>query len=361
MNQYARPQGHKHLVEVLAKKYSKEFQRDINWAEEVAIGVGATETIYAALQAFIQSGDEVIIFEPAFDIYQAQVQMAGGKCRFVPLHVHTDAKGEVHFKLNEEELSKAFNERTKALIMNNPHNPTGKVFTHQELEVIARHVRQHPRVLVISDEVYEHIIFDGKKHVHIAMLDGMWEKTITISSAGKTFSVTGWKVGWAIGPRQLIKGIHLANNWVQFSVVMPLQEAVANMLVQAEQEYKGHSTFYDFVAKTYERKRDTLAAALKKVGIKPIIPHGGIFLYCNISSINMSKEFYDPSSSSSSLTKDWAFCRWLTISKGITAIPTTAFFCEANKQEGSEWVRFAFCKTDEAIAEAIQRLQNITQ
>lgn len=186
------------------------------------------------------------------------------------------------------------------------------------------------------------------------MLDGMWERTLTISSAGKTFSVTGWKVGWAVGPSSLTKGIYLANNWIQFSVTTPLQEAVANMLERAEQPYKGFPTFYAFVADQYQKKRDRLAQALIEVGIKPVLPHGGIFLYSNISEVQVPKAYLPDG-----MSYDWAFCRWLTIVKGVTAIPTSAFFCEANKSEGYQWARFAYCKTDDAIEEAIKRLANL--
>ncbi|KAI9995319.1 hypothetical protein PInf_012371 [Phytophthora infestans] len=354
-NQYARPQGHKKLVEVLAKKYSKELNRGINWTNEIAVGVGATETVYAAVNSFVQPGDEVVVFEPAFDIYTAQVQMAGGVCRYVPLHVRTcDQTGSKEFYLDEPTLAAAFSSKTRAVLLNNPHNPTGKVFTAEELELIAKYVRQYPRVIIISDEVYEHILFDGNKHVRIANIDGMGERTLTVSSAGKTFSVTGWKVGWAIGPSSLIKGIYLANNWIQFSVATPFQEAVANMLELAEKPYKGFPTFYAFVADQYKQKRDRLSRALVDVGITPITPGGGIFLYSDISAVKVPDSFIEPG-----MSYDWAFCRWLTITKGVTAIPTTAFFCSENKAEGSQWARFAYCKTDEAIEEAIKRLAKI--
>uniref|UniRef100_M4B6J1 Aminotransferase class I/classII large domain-containing protein n=1 Tax=Hyaloperonospora arabidopsidis (strain Emoy2) TaxID=559515 RepID=M4B6J1_HYAAE len=354
-NQYARPQGHKKLVEGLAAKYSKELKREVNWSNEVAVGVGATETIYAAVNAFVQPGDEVIVFEPAFDIYTAQVQMAGGVCRPVPLSVSTDEQtGAKGFYIDEVMLARSFSSKTRAVLLNNPHNPTGKVFTKDELELIAKYVRKHPRVIIISDEVYEHIVFDGQTHVRIANMDGMWERTLTVSSAGKTFSVTGWKVGWAIGPSNLIKGIHLANNWIQFSVVTPLQEAVANMLELAEKSYKGFPTFYAFLADQYKQKRDRLSRALLDVGIVPVTANGGIFLYSDISAVKVPESFLQPR-----WTSDWAFCRWLTITKGVTAIPCTAFFCAGNKARGSQWARFAYCKTDEALEEAILRLAKL--
>ncbi|CEG47831.1 kynurenine-oxoglutarate transaminase [Plasmopara halstedii] len=354
-NQYARPQGHRKLVEQLAKKYSRELNRDINWENEVAVGVGATETIYAAVNSFVQAGDEVIIFEPSFDIYSAQVKMAGGVCRYIPLQVRLcDKTGSKGFFINEQMLTATFSAKTRAVILNTPHNPTGKVFTTEELELIANYVRQHSRVIVISDEVYEHILFDSQKHRRIASIDGMWDRTLTVSSAGKTFSVTGWKVGWAIGPSNLIKGIYLANNWIHFSVATPFQEAVANMLELAEKPYNGFPTFYAFVANRYEQKRDRLSRALVDIGIIPITPGGGIFLYSDISAVKVPDSFLE-----SNLSHDWAFCRWLTISKGVAAIPSSAFFCSENKTEGSNWVRFAYCKTDEAIEEAIKRLSVI--
>ncbi|CAH0477154.1 unnamed protein product [Peronospora belbahrii] len=354
-NQYARPQGHKKLVEVLAKIYSKELKREINWVNEVAVGVGATETIYAALNSFVEPEDEVIVFEPAFDIYAAQIQMTGGVCRFVPLHVRMSEKtGTMSIDIDEPTLAAAFSCKTRAILLNNPHNPTGKMFTKDELELVAKYVRQYPRVIIISDEVYEHIVFDGNKHIRIANMDGMWERTLTISSAGKTFSVTGWKVGWAIGPSNLIKGVCLANNWIQFSVATPLQEAVANMLELAENPYKEFPTFYAFVADQYKQKRDRLSRALMDVNIIPITPEGGIFLYSDISAVKVPKDFIR-----TKMTYDWAFCRWLTIAKGVTAIPTSAFFCHANQTKGSRWARFAFCKTDEDIEEAIKRLAKL--
>lgn len=351
-NQYARPQGHRRLVEVLAKKYSKELKREVDWATEVAVGVGATETIYSAISAFVERGDEVVVFEPAFDIYQAQVQMAGGVCSFVPLHVRASSNdGAKEFYIDEPTLARAFSAKTRLVILNNPHNPTGKVFTQSELKLISKYVLQHPRVVVVSDEVYEHITFDGKRHARVANIPGMWDRTLTVSSAGKTFSVTGWKVGWAIGPHALVKGVHLANNWIQFSVATPFQEAVATMLERAEEPYEGFPTFYAFVAHQYAQKRDRLAAALESVGIKPVTPHGGIFLYSDISAISVPTEFQP-----AGMSFDWAFCRWLTITIGVTAIPTSAFFSDANKTEGHKWARFAYCKTDDAIDEAIKRL-----
>ncbi|CAI5717004.1 unnamed protein product [Peronospora destructor] len=327
-NQYARPQGHKKLVQVLAKQYSKELKHEINWTNEVAVGVGATETIYAAINSYVEPEDEVVVFEPAFDIYSAQVQMAGGKCRFVPLSVRvSEQSGAKEFYVDEPTLAAAFSSKTRAVLLNNPHNPTGKAFTEEELEL---------------------------KHVRIANMDGMWERTLTVSSAGKTFSVTGWKVGWAIGPSNLIKGACLANNWIQFSVATPLQEAVASMLDLAEKPYKEYPTFYAFVADQYKQKRDRLTCSLVDVGIVPITPGGGIFLYSDISAIKVPDSFIQPN-----MTHDWAFCRWLTITKGVTAIPTTAFFCNENKTDGSQWARFAFCKTDEAINEAIKRLAKL--
>ncbi|CAI5736596.1 unnamed protein product [Peronospora destructor] len=281
-------------MQVLSKQYSKELKHEINWTNEVAVGVGATETIYAAINSYVEPEDEVVVFEPAFDIYSAQVPRS--------------------LTSTSQRWRRRFSSKTRAVLLNNPHNPTGKVFAEEELELVAKYVRQYPRVIIISDEVYEHIVFDGKKHVRIASMDGMWERTLTVSSAGKTFSMTGWKVGWAIGPSNLIKGVCLANNWIQFSVATPLQEAVANMLDLAEKPYKEYPTFYAFVADQYKQKRDRLTCSLVDVGIVPITPGGGIFLYSDISAVKVPDSFIQLN-----MTHDW---------------PVGAF---------------AFCKTDEAI------------
>lgn len=202
-NQYARSGGHPDLVRVLANRYSPLIGREINPLTEVTVSVGATEAIFAITQALLNPGDEVILFQPAFDIYPAQVQMAGGVAKFVKLSQPEHENGTWTVDLAEVEA--AITEKTRLMILNTPHNPTGKVFTREELEGIADIVRRHPQLTVISDEVYESLVFDGKEHCRLASLPDMWERVLTVSSAGKTFTITGWKVGWVIGARGSFK------------------------------------------------------------------------------------------------------------------------------------------------------------
>ena len=186
--------------------------------------------MFALMQALVAPGDEVLLLEPAFDIYSAQAQMAGGKPVYVPLRhagaAGVEASGSA-WSLDVGELEAAITDNTRVLILNTPHNPTGKMFTKDEMVAIAEVVARHPRIVVICDEVYEHMVYDDREHVQFPSLPGMWERSVTVSSAGKTFSVTGWKIGWVVGPAPLVKGVALVNQWVQFSVTTPLQQAVA--------------------------------------------------------------------------------------------------------------------------------------
>ena len=243
-NQYARSQAHLSLANVLAEEYSERFDRDVNPATQIATATGCTNVLYCALQGLIDKGDEVVLLEPAFDIYSSQVQMAGGTCVYCPLRPsesdgndQTASSASRAFQLDLNELEACINSKTKVLILNTPHNPTGKIFSKKELEGISKIVQKHPQLTIISDEVYEHIVFDTTKepHISIATIPGMWDQTLTISSSGKTFSCTGWKVGWAVGPPHLVAVVAAVQQWVNFSAVTPTQDAIAQALLQARQ------------------------------------------------------------------------------------------------------------------------------
>ena len=243
-NQYARSQAHLPLANVLAEEYSERFDRDVNPATQIATATGCTNVLYCALQGLIDKGDEVVLLEPAFDIYSSQVQMAGGTCVYCPLRPsesdgndQTASSASRAFQLDLNELEACINSKTKVLILNTPHNPTGKIFSKKELEGISKIVQKHPQLTIISDEVYEHIVFDTTKepHISIATIPGMWDQTLTISSSGKTFSCTGWKVGWAVGPPHLVAVVAAVQQWVNFSAVTPTQDAIAQALLQARQ------------------------------------------------------------------------------------------------------------------------------
>ena len=202
-NQYARSYAHMPLAQVLANDYSERFDRVIDPLTQVATAVGCTNALYCALQGMINDGDEVLLLEPAFDVYIAQTKMAGGKCKFIPLRSkssdnNSEKSANEFFNLDMDELENAITDKTKAFILNTPHNPTGKMFTKEEMEKIAEVMKRHPQVVIIADEVYEHIVFDEETspHISFATIDGMFDRTLTLSSSGKTFSNTGWKIGW---------------------------------------------------------------------------------------------------------------------------------------------------------------------
>eukprot|EP00128_Syssomonas_multiformis_P007640 Colp12_sorted_trinity150504_noHs@19470 len=356
-NQYARSAGHLPLVNALAEVYSPVFERQLNPLEEIVVTVGVTEGIYAAMSAFINPGDEVIVMEPFFDIYVPQVTMFGGVVKFIPLRPqYPDPNGALSaqdWKLDINELKSLITDKTKAILINNPHNPIGKVFTRSELEEIADVVRAHPRMLVFSDEVYEHIIFpEAGEYTRFATLPGMYERTLSFSSAGKTFAVTGWKIGWIIGPKELVKALFCAQAWIQFSIATPLQDAVARALLEAQKPYEGYPTYYKWLQAMYLQKRTLLVDALNKAGLRPIVPAGSFFTFADTSRANVPQSYVDAEA-----TRDYAFCKWLTIDVGVTAIPPSAFYIEELKPLAENVARFAFCKQDATILEAGNRLE----
>lgn len=306
-NQYCRSAGDVELVQTLAKHYSPLMGRDINGLTEVTTSVGATEALYALMQATLNEGDEVVLLEPAFDVYAAQVQMAGGVSKFVPLELK-DGK----WALDMNKLENKITSRTKLLLINTPHNPTGKVFTKEELEDIATILRRNPHVTAVCDEVYEKLVYDGKQHVRLGALPDMWDRVVTVSSCGKTFSCTGWKVGWAFGAEHLIKPITLANQWIQYCVSTPTCRAMSEVLQKSDEPYNGFGSYYDSVRADYQRKRDHLAQSLRDAGFTPIMPEGGFFIIADTSKYMPSKAHFDlpGPDGSSPVSRDWAFARY---------------------------------------------------
>lgn len=347
------------LVRRLAEFYGPKLGRTIDPMTEVITTAGATEALYALVTALTGPGDEVVLIEPFFDIYIGSVIMAGAKPVHVPLHFKPNAnskeRSSADFVLDEDEFRAAINERTKLVMLCTPQNPTGKVFSRKELEFIADCVRPFPQVTVVSDEVYEWLTYDGVEHIRFATLPGMWDQTLTVSSAGKTFSVTGWKVGWVVGPAPRIQAISRAHQFIIFSIATPFQEAVATALAEAEK-----NNYFSELRESYQKKRDFLYSALDDAGLNPVRPQGSFFIVADVSHIKLRDD-----QGRTGITNlcpdvhDWRVCRWLTTDVGVAAIPISSFYSE--EHNNTSLVRFAFCKTDDILQAAASRLATLKE
>jgi N-succinyldiaminopimelate aminotransferase len=294
----------------------------------VLVTTGATEAIAAALLALCEPGDEVVTFEPYYDSYAACIALADAERRPVTLR-------PPDYAIDPDELAEAFSPRTRLVLLNSPHNPTGKVFGRGELELIARHCRERDLVAV-TDEVYEHLVFDGREHVPLTTLPGMAERTLTISSAGKTFSLTGWKIGWACGPRELVSAVQTAKQFLTFVSGAPFQHAIARALELPD-------AYFDSFKSGLQAKRDRLCAGLEAAGLEVLRPAGTYFVTTDIRALGEHDGH--------------AFCLSLPERAGVVAVPTIVFYDD--KDAGRSLVRFAFCKRDEVIDEAAARLARL--
>jgi N-succinyldiaminopimelate aminotransferase len=323
-NQYPPSWGIPRLREAVAAHQARHYGIDLDPASEVVVTTGATEAIAAAILGLVEPGDEVLVLEPFYDSYLATIQMAGGVRVPVPLTVP-------EFRLDVDALRAAVTPRTRFVLLNTPHNPTGAVLTAGELAAIAEVAIEHDLV-VIADEVYERLVFDGARHTPIATLPGMRERTLTISSIGKSFSFTGWKVGWASGPARLVQAVYAAKQWLTFVSGGPLQPAAAVALDE-------HDDWPARLAGDLQRKRDLLVDGLNAAGLPTRRPEGTYFAISDISGLG------------------WAdgieFCRALPERAGVVAIPLQVFY---DSRAGDQLVRWAFCKRDAILAESIERL-----
>ena len=326
-NQYARSMGHPHLVEAVSNHLHQQYGLRVNAQEEVCIFSGATEGIAAFLLGYLNPGDEVVIFAPSYDSYQAVAALAGAGVSAYFLQ-------PPNFELDLAELESLITPRTRLLLLNSPHNPTGKVFSRDEMNGIADLVTKYD-LTVLSDEVYEHLTYDDAEHVPFCQLPGMWDRTFTLSSTGKTFSYTGWKIGWGYGPAHLAQAGLRAHQFLTFCAATPLQVAMAHALNNYGDEYLAE------LKKEYLERRNILAAGLEKAGFKVYLPKGTYFLLADFSA--------------HSSRPDRQFAHQLTQEAKVATVPPSVFYPEDDRVP-QHLLRFAFCKQKPTLQEAVTRL-----
>ncbi len=330
VNQYAVTWGTRALREAIAREFSRRYGVAVVPDEQVTVCCGATEAMMATMMAIIDPGDEVVIFEPFYENYGPDAILSGATPRYVTLHAPSVPTGVWAF--DPDELAAAFNDRTKAIILNTPNNPTGKVFTVEELETIAALCRKWD-VIAISDEIYEHIVYDGHKHTPIASIEGMADRTVTINSLSKTYSVTGWRVGWTISPPSLTGAIRKVHDFLTVGAAAPLQEAGVVALNAGDDYYRS-------LALSYQRRRDTLVHLLESRHFTCYRPHGAYYVMTDIADFGYRD--------------DVEFARYLVREIGVAAVPGSSFY--RGGAGGRTKLRFCFCKKDETLAEADRRL-----
>ncbi|TDB86595.1 putative succinyldiaminopimelate transaminase DapC [Actinomadura sp. KC216] len=329
-NQYPPGPGLPELREAVSAQRLARYGLSYDPATEVFVTVGATEGIAASVLALAGPGDEVIVFEPYYDSYAAVIALAGAVRRPVTLR-----PVEERFTFDPDELRAAVGPRTRAVLVNSPHNPAGTVFTRAELETIAGVCREHDLV-AITDEVYEYLTFDDAEHIPLATLDGMRERTVSVSSAGKSFSVTGWKTGWVTAPAPYVRAVQTVKQFLTFTASAPYQRAAAYALAN-------EIPWVEELRKSLQAKRDRLITGLEAAGFSTYRPQGTYFVQADIRPLGF--------------TDGMALARALPEKAGVVAIPTQVFYDHA--EAGAHFVRFAFCKKDEVIDEAVERLARL--
>jgi aspartate/methionine/tyrosine aminotransferase len=328
VNQYAITWGAKPLRDAIAKKFERLYGVPVDPERQITVTCGSTEAMIAALMAVLDPGDEVIVFEPFYENYGPDAILSGAVPRFVKLR-------PPDWSFDPDELRRAFSKKTRAIVINTPNNPTGKVFTRGELEWIAGLVLEHD-ALAITDEIYEHILYDGAQHVAMASLPDMASRTITINGMSKTYSVTGWRVGWAIGPPELTGAIRKVHDFLTVGAAAPLQQAGALALQLPD-------SYYRELAAAYARRRARLLPILERAGFRVYPPKGAYYVMTEIDGLGWDD--------------DVKFARYLVEEIGVAVVPGSSFY--ADPKHGARQVRFAFCKKDATLDEAERRLAKL--
>jgi len=328
VNQYAITWGAKNFRDAIVYKTKKFLGIDIDPEREITVSCGSTEAMIDVLLAVINPGDEVIVFEPFYENYGPDAIISGATPRFVQLR-------RPDWSFDEKELAAAFNNKTKAIIINTPNNPTGKVFSREELQIIGN-LCQKWDVLAITDEIYEHIIYDGEKHVSPITLDGMRERTIVVNGMSKTFSVTGWRVGYIIAPPGITGAIRKMHDFVTVGAPAPLQEAGAVALRLPD-------SYYLDLASHYQQRRDRLMKMLEAAGLNPMLPKGAYYIMCDV-----GKWGYP---------NDVEFAKFMVTEIGVATVPGSSFF--SDPAAGKDIIRFTFCKKEETLRAAEDRLKKL--
>lgn len=327
LNQYAISHGALRLRNAIAADWAARHGREIDPEREITVTSGATETIFDIVQALLGPGDEMIAFEPFYDSYATSAILAGGRLSPVTLQ-------PPDWAFDREKLAAAFSPRTKMLLLNTPHNPTGKVFTRDELQFVADLCTERD-VVVVTDEVYDRIVYDDSEHIAMATLPGMWERTVTVNSTGKTFSMTGWKIGYCVGPAPMNAAVRAVHQFVTFASATPFQDAMAQAL-----EIAPSLGYYDGLRRDYARRRSILTRGLNAAGLEVLPIGGSYFLTADVSGYG----FPD----------DASFCRFLATEIGVAAVPPSAFYLDPER--APLLARFCFAKRDETLEEASRRL-----
>jgi aspartate/methionine/tyrosine aminotransferase len=329
VNQYAITWGAKAFREAIAEKFERTQGIRVDPEREITVCCGSTESMISTLMAIINPGDEVVIFEPFYENYGPDTILSGATPRFVRLH-------PPDWTFDPAELAAAFGPATKAIVLNTPNNPTGKVFERGELECI-RDLCVKWNTFAVTDEIYEHLIYDGAEHISLATLDGMRERTVTINALSKTYSVTGWRVGWAIAPPEVTAAIRKVHDFLTVGAAAPLQEAGVKAL-------KSPSSYYEDLATAYLARRDRMLQILGAAGFDCFRPRGAYYIMADIGRFGFSD--------------DITFARYLVEKIGVAAVPGSSFF--RNPADGSRYIRFVFCKTDRTLDAAVERLSKLS-